>query len=40
MAEHHKRLDNPEFTPETYHYTMSDDNKELIMVYCRWSMVD
>ncbi|GMT03963.1 hypothetical protein PENTCL1PPCAC_26137, partial [Pristionchus entomophagus] len=31
VTEHHKRLDNPEFTPETYHYTMSDDNQELIM---------
>ncbi|GMR62179.1 hypothetical protein PMAYCL1PPCAC_32374 [Pristionchus mayeri] len=31
VTEHHARHDNPDITTETYHYTMSADNKELIM---------
>lgn len=32
VTEHHKRVGNPDVSPETYHYTISEDNSELIMV--------
>ncbi|KAF8375376.1 lbp-3 [Pristionchus pacificus] len=31
VTEHHKRVGNPDVSPETYHYTISEDNSELIM---------